>query len=58
MQNRLASYLNFNHPLIIAEGLRPESCSFNTGVFVTDLELWRHYNITHRLEFWMNANIK
>lgn len=56
LQNRYASFLNFDHPLIRAEHLRPETCSFDVGVFVTDLDLWRHYNITQKMEFWIKAN--
>lgn len=36
----------------------PLECAFNTGVFIADLDLWRKYNITKKLEHWLELNTK
>lgn len=38
--------------------LDPNKCSFNSGLYVTDLDLWRKNNITNKLEYWLELNTK
>ncbi|KAK7501817.1 hypothetical protein BaRGS_00006903 [Batillaria attramentaria] len=38
--------------------IQPTTCSFNTGVFVTDLSDWRKHNITQQLEHWLVLNTR
>ncbi|XP_060069303.1 glycosyltransferase 8 domain-containing protein 2-like [Ylistrum balloti] len=56
MKNNYADYLDFKNKHIQQLKLKPTECAFNTGVFVADLDLWRKYNITKKLEYWMKLN--
>ena len=38
--------------------MKPTMCSFNTGVYVADLDRWKSQNITKKLLYWMNLNTK
>lgn len=58
MKNNYADYLNFKNKHIKESSMKPTECAFNAGVFVADLDLWRKYNITSKLEYWMKLNVK
>ena len=38
--------------------MKPTMCSFNTGVYVADMDRWKSQNITKKLLYWMNLNTK
>ena len=56
LQNNYGSFLNFNNDRLRAIGLKPETCSFNAGVYVFDIDEWRKTNITGDLEKWTALN--
>ncbi|XP_033763664.1 glycosyltransferase 8 domain-containing protein 2-like isoform X2 [Pecten maximus] len=58
MKNNYADYLDFKNSHIQKLDLKPTECAFNTGVFVAELDLWRKYNITKQLEYWLTLNTK
>lgn len=49
-------YVNLSNNRIKLLGIEPTECSFNTGVYVFDVDQWRERNITSQLEYWMNLN--
>ncbi|XP_006815098.1 glycosyltransferase 8 domain-containing protein 1-like [Saccoglossus kowalevskii] len=55
-QNNYANFLNFQNEQVKALGMSPGTCSFNSGVFVVDMNAWKEGKITERLEFWMSLN--
>lgn len=58
MQNIYSEYIDFKNKHVLHLDISPMSCSFNVGVYVTDLDLWRKNNITEKLEYWMELNTK
>ncbi|WAR14504.1 GL8D1-like protein [Mya arenaria] len=56
MQNHYADYIDFKNKHVQELGISPTECAFNTGVYVTDLDLWRKHNITEKLEKWLVLN--
>ncbi|XP_005097020.1 glycosyltransferase 8 domain-containing protein 1 [Aplysia californica] len=58
LTNVYAEYLDFKNPHIKEMKMKATACSFNTGVFVTDLREWDKLNITAQLEYWMELNTK
>ncbi|BFZ07580.1 hypothetical protein BsWGS_10619 [Bradybaena similaris] len=58
LTNVYAEFLDFKNEHIKALHMKPDACSFNSGVFVTDLAKWQAYNITSQLEYWMELNTK
>jgi lipopolysaccharide biosynthesis glycosyltransferase len=57
-RNSFFRYLNYANEHIQKLGIPPETCSFNAGVFVTDIRKWRDNDITDKLEYWMELNTK
>ena len=57
-QNIYSEYIDFQNKHVQELDISPTSCSFNAGVYVTDLEYWRKYNITQKLQYWMELNTK
>lgn len=55
-KNTYGFLLNCLDPEIAAVIKQPKTQYFNAGVLVTDLALWRQYNITAQLEVWMHRN--
>jgi len=53
-----ADYIDFKNKAVQKLDISPTTCSFNTGVYVTDLDLWRKHNITEKLEYWLELNTK
>ena len=51
-------YLNFANPHIKSLGLDPQECSFNSGVFVFNVDQWRLNNVTDALVHWMSLNTR
>ncbi|CAG5132519.1 unnamed protein product [Candidula unifasciata] len=58
LTNVYAEYLDFKNEHIKKLNIKPDACSFNTGVFVTDLAIWQQLNITSQLDYWMELNTK
>lgn len=58
IQNTYSHFVDFDNPAIKALKLHPLACSFNTGVYVVNLDKWREENITGQLEHWMVLNTK
>ncbi|XP_064611122.1 glycosyltransferase 8 domain-containing protein 1-like [Liolophura sinensis] len=58
MQNKFIDYIDFKNEHVKNMKIAPSTCSFNTGVFVTDLSLWGKHNITSQLEYWLSLNVK
>lgn len=58
LQNTYANYVNFNHPAIKKLNIQPTDCSFNAGMYVTDIDRWRAANLTEELEYWIELNTK
>jgi len=56
LQNVYAEFLDFKNEHIKKLHMKPTACSFNTGVFVSDLTHWDKLNITNQLEYWMALN--
>lgn len=56
-RNTYANFLNFSHPLIQQLQIPPKTCSFNAGVYVADLQKWKHQNIAVQLNYWMSTNV-
>ena len=57
-QNVYADYIDFKNKHIQEMDLSPTACAFNTGVYVTDMDVWRKYNITEKLEYWLELNTR
>ncbi|XP_038079182.1 glycosyltransferase 8 domain-containing protein 1-like [Patiria miniata] len=57
-QNVYSNYLNFLNENIKKLGLNPMACSFNAGVFVANVTLWKEQKITERLDYWLSINAK
>lgn len=58
MQNVYADFFDLKNEHFKELNILPSACSFNTGVFVTNLADWRAYNITQQLEHWLVLNTK
>ncbi|GFO13210.1 glycosyltransferase 8 domain-containing protein 1-like [Plakobranchus ocellatus] len=58
LSNVYAEFLDFKNKHVQEKNIRPGACSFNTGVFVTDLASWHRENITGQLEYWMELNTR
>lgn len=58
MKNVYADYIDFKNQHVQMLDISPMACAFNTGVYVTDLDLWRKHNITQQLEYWLVLNTK
>ncbi|KAK6997795.1 Glycosyltransferase 8 domain-containing protein 1 [Biomphalaria glabrata] len=58
LSNVYAEFIDFKNANVKKLNMKPSACSFNTGVFVTDLRLWDNNNITQQLEYWMELNTK
>ncbi|KAK3594972.1 hypothetical protein CHS0354_019892 [Potamilus streckersoni] len=57
-KNIYADYIDFKNKKVKELNISPTECSFNTGVFVTDIDLWRKENITQKLEYWLELNTR
>ncbi|XP_071805137.1 glycosyltransferase 8 domain-containing protein 1-like [Asterias amurensis] len=57
-QNVYANYLNFHNERVKKLGLNPMTCSFNVGVFVANVSLWKEQKITAKLDYWLALNAK
>jgi hypothetical protein len=58
VQNTYANYVNFNHPAIKKLNIDPNTCSYNVGMYVTDIDRWREANLTEELEYWIELNTR
>lgn len=58
LSNIYAEFLDYKNKHVEERKIPPNTCSFNTGVFVTDLATWHKENITGQLEYWMELNTK
>ena len=58
LQNVYANYLNFHNERVKKLGLNPMTCSFNVGVFVANVSLWKEQKITAKLDYWLALNAK
>ncbi|XP_059163725.1 glycosyltransferase 8 domain-containing protein 1-like [Physella acuta] len=58
LNNIYAEFLDFKNEHIQQMHIKPTACSFNTGVFVSNLSDWHSQNITSQLEYWMELNTK
>ncbi|XP_029643563.1 glycosyltransferase 8 domain-containing protein 1 [Octopus sinensis] len=58
LKNNYVEYIDFKNKHIQKLHLNPKACSFNTGLMVTELGLWKKNNITARLVYWMTLNTK
>ncbi|XP_041377971.1 glycosyltransferase 8 domain-containing protein 2-like [Gigantopelta aegis] len=58
MKNNYADYIDFKNKQVKLMKIKPTTCSFNSGLFVTDLSAWRKQRITEQLEYWMQLNTK
>ncbi|XP_035697415.1 glycosyltransferase 8 domain-containing protein 2-like [Branchiostoma floridae] len=54
--NTYANYINFGNENVKKLGMKPGTCSFNTGVFVANMTEWKNQKITTKLEFWTALN--
>ncbi|KAL8571961.1 hypothetical protein ACOMHN_026173 [Nucella lapillus] len=58
MQNVYADFFDLKNKHFKELNIKPMACSFNAGVFVTNLSDWRQDNITAKLEHWLQLNSK
>nr|AYH91788.1 glycosyltransferase 8 domain-containing protein 1-like protein [Pomacea canaliculata] len=58
MQNVYSDYFDLKNKHFKELNINPSACSFNTGVFVTDLADWRSHNVTQKLEYWLELNTR
>lgn len=58
LKNNYAEYIDFKNKHIQQMHMHPATCSFNTGLMLTDLDLWKKNNITEQLEYWLQLNKK
>lgn len=56
MKNVYSEYIDFKNKQVQLQDMSPMECSFNSGVYVTEMDLWRKNNITEQLERWMTLN--
>lgn len=56
LQNVFSDYIDFKNTHVQELDISPTQCAFNTGVYVTDLDVWRKHNITAQLERWLVLN--
>nr|KAG5710080.1 hypothetical protein BaRGS_030156 [Batillaria attramentaria] len=57
-RNVYADFFDLKNKHFKELNIQPTTCSFNTGVFVTDLSDWRKHNITQQLEHWLVLNTR
>ncbi|XP_022096956.1 glycosyltransferase 8 domain-containing protein 1-like [Acanthaster planci] len=57
-QNVYSNYLNFKSERIKKLGLNPMACSFNAGVFVANISLWKEQKIMEKLDYWLGVNAR
>ncbi|KJE96056.1 hypothetical protein CAOG_006429 [Capsaspora owczarzaki ATCC 30864] len=57
-RNKYKFFINFENAKVQALNIDPDTCSFNAGVYVTDLVRWKKHNITSELEYWMELNTR
>ena len=57
-QNTYAGFLNYSNAHVRDLNVPGDACSFNAGVFVADLAVWRLQNVTARLEYWCTLNTR
>ncbi|XP_035257337.1 glycosyltransferase 8 domain-containing protein 2 isoform X1 [Anguilla anguilla] len=58
MQTTYMGFLDYRKLEVRELGINPSDCSFNPGVFVADMEMWKRQKITKQLETWMQQNYK
>lgn len=58
LKNNYAEYIDFKNKHVQEMHMKPSTCSFNTGLMLTDLDLWRKHNISEQLEYWLDLNTK
>ncbi|KAK3802670.1 hypothetical protein RRG08_001933 [Elysia crispata] len=58
LSNVYAEFLDFKNKHVQERNISPSACSFNTGLFITDLSNWHKENITGQLEYWMDLNTR
>lgn len=58
VDNIYQNFINFKNVNVQALKMNGLTCSFNTGVYVFDVDMWRFYNMTKTTEHWMKLNKK
>ena len=54
----LSAVLNASHVALGGAGLAPTACTFNSGIMLIDLQQWSHLDLTSRVEYWMDQNLR
>ena len=54
----LSSHLNFSIPEISSSGLSPGDDAFNAGVLLIRTDNWKKQNVTKKIKYWMDLNIR
>ncbi|KAG7454382.1 hypothetical protein MATL_G00259070 [Megalops atlanticus] len=58
MQTTYMGFLDYRKLEVRELGINPSDCSFNPGVIVADIEVWKRQKITKQLETWMQHNLR
>ena len=53
----LRDVLNTSH-VAVAAAVAPGACVFNTGVLLVDLQQWSLLDLSSRVEYWMDVNLR
>lgn len=56
VDNSYRHYINFDNEHVKDVRMDRQTCSFNTGVYVFDVDKWRTKNVTKQIEYWMVLN--
>jgi hypothetical protein len=57
-ENTYELFISFENSNIRALQMQPSQCSFNAGVFVANITMWRKSDVTRQLEHWMELNTR
>ncbi|KAK8749149.1 hypothetical protein OTU49_015700 [Cherax quadricarinatus] len=53
---RYSTHINLQHPKLRGFKIKPKSCTFNTDVFVADMNVWKSSNVSLLLMDWVNSS--
>ncbi|XP_028810912.1 glycosyltransferase 8 domain-containing protein 2 [Denticeps clupeoides] len=58
MQTTYMGFLDYRKQGVRDLGINPSDCSFNPGVFLADITMWKQQKVTKHLERWMKENFR
>ena len=54
---RYSTHIRLDHSVIRDKKINPTACTFNTDIFVTDIDRWNKFKIEDQLKDWLNKTM-